>query len=96
MDNTPDSALAAAQWLFSGGKGRVGDLSVEDFTPAQLALLSQLPSVQMISCETKGYSSHSYMFMHPGAFSDLLLVLRDDKLPGAANGLLIVRKSKKG
>jgi hypothetical protein len=40
----------------------------------------------MISCETKGYSSHSYMFMHPGAFSDLLLVLRDDKPPGAANG----------
>lgn len=80
-----DSALGLAKWLF-GGRGRVGDLSVEDFTPQQLALLSKLPSIELISCETKGYSSHSYMFMHPSAFSDLLLVLREDKPPGAAYG----------
>ena len=62
------------------------DLAVDDFTPEQIEILSKLTSVEMISCETKGYSSHSYMFMHPGALSDLLLVLRYDKLPGAANG----------
>jgi esterase/lipase superfamily enzyme len=81
-----DSALAAAQWLFSGGKGRLGSLEIEDFTPQQIALVSQLTSVEMISCETKGYSSHSYMFMHPSAFSDLLLVLREGNPPGAENG----------
>lgn len=80
-----DSALGWAQWLFSGG-GRVGDLSIDDFTPQQLAMIGQLPALEMISCETKGYSSHSYMFMHPSAFSDLLLSLRDDKPPGAASG----------
>jgi hypothetical protein len=80
-----DSALEVAQWLF-GSKRRVGDLSVEDFTPQQLALLAKLPSFEMISCDTKGYSSHSYMFMHPSAFSDLLLVLRDDCPPGAEHG----------
>jgi len=80
-----DSALAAAEWLFSGGN-RVGDLSIEDFTPQQIEILSHLPSVEAISCKTKGTSSHSYMFMHPSAFSDLLLVLRDDLPPGAANG----------
>jgi esterase/lipase superfamily enzyme len=80
-----DSALALARWLF-GGRGRIGDLGIDDFTPQQLAVLSQLSSVEMISCQTKGSSSHSYMFMHPSAFSDLLLVLREDRLPGAENG----------
>jgi len=76
-----DGALAAAQWLFSGGN-RVGDLSIDSFTPQQLEFLASVPSFEAITCETKGYSSHSYMFMHPSAFSDLLLVLRDQATPG--------------
>jgi esterase/lipase superfamily enzyme len=80
-----DSALALARWLFGGGR-RMGDLSIEEFTPRQIETLSLLPSVEMISCKTKGYSSHSYMFMHPSAFSDLLLALREGKSAGAANG----------
>lgn len=80
-----DEALAFARWLF-GSKARMGDLHASDFTPEQRATLAKLTSVELIECATKGFSSHAYIFQHPGAFSDLLLILRDDRLPGAANG----------
>jgi hypothetical protein len=43
--------------------------------------------VQFIECKVSGLAeSHSYVFTHPAALSDLILVLRDRRDPGAANG----------
>ena len=61
-------------------------------TPANLPAesrqkLSALKGFTMIDCQVKGYStSHDYAFAHPAVVSDLILLLRDDRSPGAENG----------
>ena len=49
--------------------------------------LAKLPNVQFIECKVSGRSlTHSYVFTHPAALSDLILVLRDRRDPGAKHG----------
>lgn len=80
-----DFALAVSRWMFGGS--RVGDLRPEDFTPDARAKLAQLKGFYLIDCNVTGHSgSHDYAFIHPAVVSDLILLLRDGKEPGAANG----------
>jgi esterase/lipase superfamily enzyme len=66
---------------------RLGSLGVKDFSPKLKESLAKMPNVQFIECNVSGLAdSHSYVFTHPAALSDLILVLRDRRDPGAANG----------
>lgn len=81
-----DSAIAFARKLF-GSSGRMGSFDPAKASPAMLAKLNQAPSIQFIRAEVSGFStSHAYVFANPAAMSDLVLLLRDQKQAGAANG----------
>src|SRR6185369_4428364 len=81
-----DIALAVSRWLFGGGN-RVGNLRPEDFPAESREKLSLLRGFSLINCNVAGFSSsHDYAFVHPAVVSDLILLLRDGKPPGAENG----------
>jgi esterase/lipase superfamily enzyme len=80
-----DLALKLSVMLFGGQ--RLGRLDARSFTPEMRQRLSAFQTLELIKCEVTGYStSHDYEFAHPAVLSDLVLVLRDRRDPGAANG----------
>lgn len=80
-----DFALAASAWLFGGN--RVGNLTPQNFSPDARRKLAQLKSFHIVNCNVNGYStSHDYAFAHPAVTSDAILLLRDDRNPGAEHG----------
>lgn len=81
-----DLALALSRWLFGGGT-RVGNLTPDEFSADARRKLSQLKSFYLIDCKVSGFSgSHDYAFAHPAVVSDLILLLRDNRNPGADSG----------
>ena len=82
-----DQALELADFVF-GSKKRVGALAPRDFSPKVRGALARLPQLQFIECKATRFSSfnHDYIFADPAALSDLILVLRDRRAPGAENG----------
>src|SRR2546423_4724680 len=66
---------------------RVGALGPRDFSPEIRKRRAKLPNLQFIDCKVTPFStSHDYVFAHPAALSDLILVLRDRLPPGAEHG----------
>jgi esterase/lipase superfamily enzyme len=89
--STSDAAIELADLVF-GDRRRVGNLGPQDFSPQVRQLLAKMPNVQFIDCKVSHYSSsHDYVFAHPAALSDLILVLRDRRDPGAANGRPLIQ-----
>ena len=85
-----DSLLWLSNWVF-GGRGRIGTMSSDHVTKERRAVLEQLNSLDFIECRVRTVStSHDYVFAHPAVVSDLILLLRDNRLPGAANGRPLV------
>lgn len=81
-----DLALSLSNWLF-GGNNRLGSLEIKQFTSDARTKLAELKSFYMIDCNVSGYStSHDYAFAHPAVLSDMILLLRDNRDPGAENG----------
>lgn len=80
-----DSALGMADWLFRSRR-RLGAIQIGDFDERARSRIAHLNNLQVINCEVTGHTSHSYILQHPAALSDLLLLLRDQKPPGAENG----------
>jgi esterase/lipase superfamily enzyme len=81
-----DKAIELSDIIFASRK-RLGMLSGRDFSPKMRNALAKLPNVQFIECKLSGlWIGHSYIYDHPAALSDLILVLRDSRDPGAANG----------
>lgn len=81
-----DRAIELSDVIFASRR-RLGVLGSKDFSPKMKHALSKLPNVQFIECKLSGLSTtHSYVFTHPAALSDLILVLRDRRDPGIANG----------
>ncbi len=81
-----DRAIELSDLVFANRR-RLGVLTSKDFTPKMKRALAKLPNVQFIECKVSGLSTtHNYVFTHPAALSDLILVLRDRRDPGAANG----------
>lgn len=77
-----DEAIWFAKWLFASMR-RLGSLLVTDLSENDRKLLQQLPRLEMIDCSVSGFStSHNYVFSHPAAMSDLLMVLGRDADPG--------------
>jgi esterase/lipase superfamily enzyme len=84
--SSKDLAVGVADWLFTS-KARLGTLSKKDVSEADQELLAKIANVEFVQCVVSGYgTSHDYVFTNPGAMSDLILLLRDRKDPGTANG----------
>jgi esterase/lipase superfamily enzyme len=81
--STSDRMIGLSDLVFAS-KRRVGALGPRDFSPEVRKRLAKLPSLQFIDCKVTHFStSHDYVFAHPAALSDLILVLRDRLPPGA-------------
>lgn len=81
-----DRAIELSDLVFASRR-RLGVLASKDFSPKMKQALAKLPNVQFIECKLSGLSTtHNYVFTHPAALSDMILVLRDRRDPGAANG----------
>ena len=84
--SSEDEAIGLSNWLF-GSKTRIGTLSQIPFSPQQVKLIEQMPQIQLVECQVKGFaSSHAYVFGNPAAMSDVVAVLRDRRDAGTANG----------
>jgi esterase/lipase superfamily enzyme len=81
-----DKALGLSRFLFGGM--RLGTLKPDIFTKEELEALRESPHLSIIDARvTKpGSFGHNYFYSNPAVCSDLLLVLRYGKAPGAAHG----------
>lgn len=81
-----DNAIGVAGWLFSSAQ-RLGRLREDNLTAAQRASAERLKRFDFIDVRAKlDFMAHGYFTSNPAVLSDLILVLRDDRLPGEANG----------
>lgn len=57
--------------------------------------LRHLPDIQFIDARVadSGRGSHFYFYAHPTVSSDLILLLRDNRSPGAENGRPLAREA---
>ena len=89
-----DSQLGMADWLF-GGQVRLGEVEAGDLPRRQTEILRHLTGIQFIDCSLAGSrsESHEYFYGHPAVSSDLILLLRDGRRPGAENGRPLSRET---
>lgn len=90
-----DEAIGFSTWLFVSQK-RVGRVVEEDLAEVQRqrAGVKGMAGSAFVSSELKaGIIGHSYFYSHPAGLSDLILILRDNRDPGAANGRPLVKLS---
>lgn len=87
-----DAALGISNWLFRG-RSRLGGLKIEQLDADRLAKLDDVDRLQLINCNVRGTTSHGYLFQHPAAFSDLILLLRDDRDPGPGTARPLYKRS---
>ncbi|MCX5677042.1 MAG: alpha/beta hydrolase [Planctomycetota bacterium] len=82
-----DLRLNMADLLFTS-KDRLGQMDTGAMTNAQREALLRLPDIQYIDARIAGSWnwSHAYFYHHPAVSSDLILVLRDNRRPGAEFG----------
>jgi hypothetical protein len=82
-----DSALGISSWLFRSVK-RLGTLRAADLSKARKEALSRFSHLEIIDAEVSGYSTagHDYYYSHPAVSSDLILVLKEGRDPGAEHG----------
>lgn len=81
-----DTAIGLSTWLFVSQK-RVGRVQMADLTPETLQRMSVSSAAVLIDANVDaGFIGHSYFYSHPAVISDLILMLRDDRDPGAEHG----------
>jgi esterase/lipase superfamily enzyme len=82
-----DKALGLANWLFGGG-GRFGQLKANLFTPAELETMRNSSTIQIVDAQISnpGSFGHDYFHSNPAVSSDLILLLRYHRSPGADTG----------
>ncbi len=82
-----DKALSFSNWLFAG-IGRLGELDLKLFEPAEVAALRGNQRLQIIDARAKkrGSFGHSYFHANTAVSSDLVLLMRYGLLPGAEHG----------
>lgn len=84
-----DQAIGLAEWLFRSENriGRQSYDSLSDFTKQNLGVFGNMTVVQaMVHKSRADPHGHSYFYRHPGASSDVIRLLRDDRAPGAEHG----------
>ncbi len=82
-----DKALGIADWLFAS-KERLGQIDEEDLPPAFWKMAEVFQNTSIIRAEFKSSdpNRHSYFRTNPSCSSDVILLLRYGREPGAANG----------
>jgi esterase/lipase superfamily enzyme len=81
-----DRAIGFASWLFSSVR-RLGQLTLGDVSEAQRDSMDRFPAVSFVDVQiTTDWLGHGYFISNPAVLSDMILVLRDGRRPGAENG----------
>lgn len=81
-----DKAIGISSWLF-GSIRRVGQTGLADLSPDFAAAFRRHPFINVIDMRAKtDKRGHGYFLSSPAALSDLILVVRDGRKPGAVNG----------
>jgi esterase/lipase superfamily enzyme len=82
-----DALLKISNWLF-GGFSRLGGINASMFSPAELDAIRKRGTPQIIDARVSdpGSFGHDYFVANPAVSSDLILVLRDGRPPGAQFG----------
>jgi esterase/lipase superfamily enzyme len=89
-----DRAIGIADLLF-GSKQRIGQIRFQDLTAEQRKALESLPQVNFVEARVRaGLIGHDYFFSNPAVSSDVILVLRDNLAPGAANGRPLIKRQE--
>ena len=85
--NKNDRALLTAEWLFAD-RDRIGQIRPEELTPRQRKRLEVFQQdVNVIDSRIDaGFLEHSYFLDSPATLSDIILLLRYGRPPGAAHG----------
>jgi len=87
-----DLAMKLADFLF-GSLRRLGQLRGKDLTPEQQTKLASASHLQFIDAKVSaGFVAHSYFYENPAVSSDLILLLRDHRKPGAENGRPLIKR----
>jgi esterase/lipase superfamily enzyme len=89
-----DRAIGIADVLF-GSKRRIGQLRWTDLSPEQRKALNAVSQMQIIDARVNtGFLGHSYFHESPAVSSDLILLLRDNRGPGAENGRPLIKRQE--
>jgi esterase/lipase superfamily enzyme len=81
-----DRAIGIASWLFASVR-RLGQLTVGDLSEAQRERMQEFPEINFIEVDLRtDWLGHGYFISNPSVLSDLILVLRDGRLPGPEHG----------
>ena len=84
--NKSDMALRISSWL-QGSFARLGVIDVAHFTPQEAEAASSMGNLSIVQASVKtDFIGHSYFHQNPAVSSDLVLLFRDQKKPGAENG----------
>ena len=66
---------------------RLGQLSLSDLSPEERERITSISNVTFVDARLPtGFVGHSYFHTNPAVSSDLILLLRDDRPPGAEHG----------
>lgn len=85
-----DRAIGLSSWLF-GSLRRVGQVQLKDLSTEAAKALRQHPIASIVDVHAKSDATgHGYFLSSPACLSDLILVLRDGRKPGAAHGRPLV------
>ncbi len=81
-----DRAIGSAEWLFASPR-RIGTAQPEDLLDRELDRVELLPNVDIVDAQVRtDFTGHGYFLSNPAVFSDVILMLRYDRAPGAENG----------
>ena len=81
-----DRALKLSSW-FTDSVKRLGSLIFDDLNSRERAAIAGLPNMTFINADVESdITGHAYLWINPAASSDVILLLRDDREPGAENG----------
>ena len=90
-----DAAIGLSTWIFVSQK-RIGRITEEDLTArsAQRRKSRHTQGTHLIDARVdSGFIGHSYFYSHPAVLSDLILILRDGRDPGAEHGRPLAKLS---
>ena len=81
-----DRALGSAEWLFSSPR-RIGKVRPEQFSEVERERARSLVNSDFVDARVHtDFMGHGYFLSNPATCSDLILVLRYGRRPGAENG----------
>ena len=88
-----DSALGIAEFLFRSAT-RLGAMTGDALSPEQIRAFYENrfgADVIKVMVKQKGAHGHTYWIDNPAVLSDVILIMRDDRSPGAEHGRPMVR-----